>query len=194
MKRTFATVVLATTLVTGLLGTAATAANASSPKLAAMLLSIGQMPTGWSVDNSSGGSGSLGCMSTKGPKPTASAEVEFEGNGGIPALSEQLGTFANAEASYMKVIALAMACKRFAGKLDGHPVTEGTNGLMSFPRFGDQSAAFAATFTLEGATLGVDMIIIRKRGIVMEMNDIDLAPVNVDQLEGFVKKGVAKLP
>jgi hypothetical protein len=44
----------------GLLSSFATAASASPPKLSAVLLSIDQMPTGWTVGPPSG-SGHVGC-------------------------------------------------------------------------------------------------------------------------------------
>jgi predicted secreted protein len=89
-KRTLATITIAAALVaSGLLGAVATAASASPPKLSAMLLSIGQMPTGWSVDNSSGSKMVLGCFTStflepKGIKQTAKATVSFDGNSGLP--------------------------------------------------------------------------------------------------------------
>jgi hypothetical protein len=60
MKSTFATIALALVLPTALLGVAVTA---SSSRLSAQLLIIGQMPTGWRVISASGGGG-LGCMSS----------------------------------------------------------------------------------------------------------------------------------
>jgi hypothetical protein len=94
-----------------------------------MLLSIGQMPTGWSVVNSSG-SGGVGCLANtlepKGIKQTANASVEFEDNGDVPLVNEKLATYTNAKTGYRKVVANLVACKHFSGLLGGQKVTGGT--------------------------------------------------------------------
>jgi len=191
------TVALAAALIVsvGVLGPSATAANASLPKLSARLLSIGQMPTGWSVDNSTGGSG-VGCLAhvlePKGIKQTAKAGVYFEDNGNVPEVSEALATFTNATAAFKKMDANLTACKHLSGKSDGQKVT-GTLGQMSFPHYGNASAAFAASFTTQGMTLAEDQLIVRKGTIVMGIREGNLNSVNVSQFQGFVKKAVAKV-
>jgi hypothetical protein len=197
MKRTLATITLAATFLMpmGFLSVAATAASASSPKLSAKLLSIGQMPIGWSVVSSAGGGGA-GCLSNilepKGIKQTAKASVSFEDNGNVPEVDEALATFTNAKTGYKKIVANLMACKHFSGKSGGQKVT-GTIGQMSFPHYGDASAAFAVSFTVQGTALGEDLLIVRAGSIVMGINEGDLVSVEVSQFQGFVNKAVAKL-
>jgi hypothetical protein len=160
-----------------------------------MLLSIDQIPTGWSVVSSAGGGGA-GCLSNtlepKGIKQTAKASVSFEDNGNVPEVDEALATFTNAKTGYKKIVANLMACKHFSGKSGGEKVT-GTVGPMSFPHYGDASAAFAVSFTVQGAAFGEDLLIVRKGNTVMGINEGDLAPVDVSQFQGFVQKAVAKL-
>jgi len=189
-------IVIALVVPAGLLGTAATAASASPPKLSAMLLSIGQMPIGWSVVSSAGGGGA-GCLANvlepKEIKQTAKASVSFEDNGNVPAVDEGLATFTNAKTGYKQIVANLMACKHFSGKSGGEKVT-GTVGQMSFPHYGDASAAFAVSFTAQGTEFGEDLLIVRVGSVVMGIDEGDLVSVNVIQFQGFVKKAVAKLP
>ena len=196
MKRTLATITIAAALVaSGLLGTVATAASASPPKLSTMLLGIGQMPTGWSVGPASG-SGHVGCygneMEPKGIKQTASASAYFEASGGFPAVDEKLATYTNAKTGYKKAVASLAACKHFSGLLGGDKTT-GTVGQMSFPHYGDASEAFAVNFTVQGTTAYEDLLIVRKGSVVMGIDEGDLVSVDVSQFQGFVKKAIKKL-
>jgi hypothetical protein len=165
MKRTFATIALAATLGLPrcLLGTVATAASASPPKLSAMLLSIGQMPIGWVVYN--GPNTGLGCLANilepKGIKLTAKASLEFEGNGGLPGVIERLATFTNAKTGYKKIVANLTACKRLS-VTTGIQKVSGTVGQMSFPHYGNASEACEASLTLQGMAYGEDFLIVRK--------------------------------
>jgi hypothetical protein len=195
-RRLVLTIAFTTALVlaTGLLGTVATAAGASPPKLKAMLLSIGQMPTGWGVYNEP--SNGLGCLANvlepKGIKQTAKASVEFVDNGSFPAVVERLATFTNAKTAYKKIDANLTACKHLSGTTGGQKFS-GTVGQMSFPHYGNESAAFWANFTIQGAKYGEDLLIVRKGNIVMGIDEGNLAPVTVSQFQGFVKKAIKKV-
>jgi hypothetical protein len=160
-----------------------------------MLLSIDQMPTGWSVGSS--GSSHAGCfgntMEPKGIEQTASASVYFQASDGSQALNEKLATYTNAKTGYKKIVANLAACKHFSGTSGGQKITGGTVGQMSFPSYGNASEAFAVNFTVQGTSFYEDLLIVRKGSIVMGIDEGDLAPVNVSQFQGFVKKAVVKL-
>jgi hypothetical protein len=200
MKRTLLIIAFTAVLVvpTGLLGTVATAASASPPKLTAMLLNISQMPTGWSVEKPSGGKATLGCytdnLMPKGVKQTETASVDFQGKGGFPAVGEKLGTFTNATTGYKEVVANLAGCKHFSGTSGGEKVTGGTVEQMSFPHYGNASDAFVVIFTISGMRFYQDLLYVRKGSIVMAFFEGNLRSVNVSQFQGFVKKAVAKLP
>jgi hypothetical protein len=194
MKR-IATITIAAALVaSGLLGSAVTAASASPPKLPAMLLSVGQMPTGWAVYN--GTSNGLGCLANvlepKGIKQTAKATVSFEASGGLPAVVERLATFTNATTGYKKIDADLTACKHLSGTTGGQKFS-GTVGQMSFPHYGDASVAFAVSLTVQGTAFGEDLLIVRKGSIIMGIAEEDLVSVDVSQFQGFVTKAIKKL-
>ena len=86
-----------------------------------MLLTVDQMPTGWSVDNSPSGSG-IGCfsrpMEPPGIKQTASATVTFADNASLPQVNEKVATYATpATNAFAKVVATLARCKTLTGTL-----------------------------------------------------------------------------
>ena len=173
MKRSFLVIAFTAALValTGFLGTFATSASASPPKLKAMLLSIGQMPTGWSLDNSFGGkvpsvaTRTMRCR--RASSRPRSATANFQGKGGFPAVGEKLATFTNATASYNEAVANLVDCKHFSGTSGGEKVTGGTVEQMSFPHYGNASDAFVVIFTISGMRFYQDLLYVRKGSIVM---------------------------
>jgi hypothetical protein len=189
MKRTIG-VAAAVALSMGMM----TSASASIPKLPGELLSVGQMPTGWSVDNSSSGSGP-GCLANivepKGIKQTSNATVFFAGIGNIPVIEETLATFTNATTAYKKIVATLNGCKHIVVTSGARKGTY-TVGQMSFPHYGNASAAFAVSIVTQVATIGEDFLIVRKGNVVMGMIEADLQ-VDVSQFQGFVVKALAKV-
>ena len=190
MKRTIG-VAVAVALSMGMM----TGASASTPKLSSELLSVGQMPTGWSVDKSSSGSG-IGCLANvlepKGNRQTSHASVFFAGNGNIPVVEEALATFTNAKTAYKQIAATLDGCKHISGTKGGTKVT-GTVGEMSFTHYGNASVAFSESLLIHGTTIGADLLIVRKGNVVMGIQEADLPPVNVSQFQGFVVKALTKI-
>jgi hypothetical protein len=191
MKRTIG-VAVAVALSMGMM---TSAASASTPKLSSELLSIGQMPTGWSVDNSPSGSG-VGCLANilepKGIKQTSYASVAIDDNGNTPLVTEKLSTYSNAKTAYKKIVATLNGCKHASGTSGGVKGT-GTVGQMSFPHYGNASAAFSISIVIQGTTVGEDLLIVRKSNVVMGIAEADIPPVDVSQFQGFVVKALAKL-
>jgi hypothetical protein len=170
-------------------------AFASTPRLSAELRSVSQMPTGWSIDNSSGGSG-IGCLATilepKGIKQTSHAGVALDDNGNTPLVSEKLATYSNAKTAYKKIVATLNGCKHVSGTSGGTKAT-GTVGQMSFPHYGNASAAFSVSLVTQGTTIDDDLLIVRKGSVIMGIQEADLPPVDVSQFQGFVVKALAKV-
>jgi hypothetical protein len=189
MKRTIG-VAVAVALSMGMM----TSASASTPKLSSELLSVGQMPTGWSIDNSSSGSGP-GCLANilepKGIKQTSHATVFFAGSGNIPVIEEALATFTNATTAYKKIVATLNGCKHIIVTTGRRKGTY-TVGQMSFPHYGNASSAFSVSIVAQGTTVGEDFLIVRKGNVVMGMIEADLQ-VDVSQFQGFVVKALAKV-
>ena len=178
-----------------LMGIMTNVASAAQPKLSSELLSVSQMPIGWSVDNSSSGGG-VGCLANilepKGIKQTSYASIDLDDNGNTPVVEERLATYSNATTAYKKIVATLSACKHVSGTSGGVKGT-GTVGQMSFPHYGTTSAAFAVSLLIQGTTLGADLLIVRKGNVVMGIEEVDIPPVDVSQFQGFVVKALAKI-
>jgi hypothetical protein len=160
-----------------------------APTLASMLLTVSQMPIGWSVDNtqSSGSTSCLGkILEPTGIKQTGSATVNFADNGSVPEVGEKLATYAvPASKVFAKIVATIDRCKTLTGTAGGYKMT-GTVGQMSFPRYGDQSAAFAATLTAEELTYGEDVLVVRKGSILFGIAEDSLGSPDLSQFQSFV--------
>lgn len=171
-------------------------ATAGAPNLSRMLLTVRDMPTGWSVDNSPSGSSDVGCLSHLTPigvKKTASAKVAFTLNGQFQELTEGLVTYASpAGKVFEKAVSTLDGCKTLSGTSDGHKVT-GSVGAMSFPRVGDQSAAWSVTLELEGFTAGVDVLIVRKGPVLAVLAAESFGSPDIAQFQRFVRKALAKI-
>jgi hypothetical protein len=160
-----------------------------------MLLTVAQMPTGWAVDNSPGSG--FGCLShllePSGVKQTAYAAVTFADNGSPPQFQERLATYeVPAGRAFAPIVAALSRCRRVSGTKDDRKATA-TIGAMSFPRYGDQSAAFAVSLQTQGISAGEDILIVRKRNVVAGFAESDLGSPDLIQFQGFVRKALAKV-
>jgi hypothetical protein len=169
---------------------------AKTPALASMLLTVTQMPTGWSIDNSSSSPVDLGCLSHLTPigvKKTATAGVAFAFNASLPEFSETLATYATPASSVVrKAVSEIDRCHTITGTTQGHKFT-GTLGAMSFPQYGNQSAAWALSFTLEGITFGDAILAVRKGAIVALFTEGALGSPDLRQFQGFVRKALERV-
>lgn len=104
----------------------------------------------------------------------------------------EAGDFRDARAAFSDIKATIAKCPRFRGTT-GHATVTGSIGAMSFPRLGDQSAAYAASLTIQGQTAGDDMVYVLKGSLVMELQLVDISP-DPSQLDEFANKALAKLP
>jgi hypothetical protein len=187
--------------VVGVLFVVATSANATTramnaPKLGAMLLTVKEMPSGWSVDSSIRGSG-LGCLSSlmepKGIDQTAKATIHFDVKGGPPEVSERLATYSGlGRVAFTKIVAKLNACRYFSGLADGEEYSESV-GQMAFSHYGNQSAAFTSDLNVEGTTLGEDIIIVRKKSVLIGLSESAFGSPDIRQFRGFVGEAFAKV-
>jgi len=168
---------------------------ASTPRLSAELLSVSQMPIGWSTDNSSSGNG-VGCLTTllepKGIKQTSHASITLDVNGNTPLVSEKLATYSNAKIAYKKIVAILSRCKHVSGTSGGIKAT-GIVGEMSFPHYGNASAAFSVSLVIQGTTIDDDLLIVRKVNVVMGIEEADAPPVDISQFQGFIVRALANV-
>jgi hypothetical protein len=158
------------------------------------VLAVKDLPSGWSVNNTAHDN-SPSCYTNplEQVPSTSYAKANFAKGGSLPALSEELGTFASAAGSLATLIKSLNACKSFTVTSNGQSVS-GTMGAASSPTYGDQSAAWTATLTLQGIDVNQGFVIVRKGNYLMLVALGDIGAVDTPSLQGFVAQALNKLP
>jgi hypothetical protein len=196
VKRTFgliATLVVAATMT--LAPTASFASSISASKLTSELLTIGQMPAGWT--SSSTTDDGLGCLhdllEPSGVKQTHSSQAYFLGTvDELPRFDEKIATYANAKTAYKKIIAKINSCHTTDG-LDNGVMVTGTVAPMSFAHFGNASSTYAMTDSDVRGTLHYDYTIVRKGNVVAAFLEGSFPSVVASEYQTLVHAGVSKL-
>lgn len=173
------------------------AAGASTPtqkQLKAKVLSVSNLPAGWSVNNSSSSSsGDQGCLSDvrNPPKHELKATASFA-QGTAPILDEVLGAGPGSKATYSRLNRVLSSCKTYTVSDNGQSETVHI-GAMSFPPVGQQSSAFALTLTVEGINLGGNIVLFKADGITGAVVYADIGTPDITQTEAFVTEAVDKI-
>jgi len=156
-------------------------------------LKVNQLPTGWSQDNSSSNS-TNSCYYNPLWKVqhVGQAQIKFDPSGGTPELIEQLGSYKSGKTAFAHIAAVLNACTSFTEDIDGQAIRANL-GAMSSPTFGNQSAAYTATFNVQGTSIAQDFDIVRNGNIITAVGLADYGSVDVSQLDHFVSEAVSKL-
>jgi hypothetical protein len=165
--------------------------------LKSKLITVSQLPSGWSVDNSSGsGSSSGGCFANTKHIETRGGDVEtsasFE-NGNLPDFTEELAGGRSLSSNFAKIEKYLNNCKK-ASFTDSGTTYSATVGAMSFPTVGSRSAAYQVSFSIKGFTVGIDIVIFQATttmGGVLLYDD--LGQPDVRQLQSFAKLALKNL-
>ena len=173
--------------------------------LEAMLLTIADMPAGWSVDptDSSNGtnesSGMPACLQqldSVGSGPSdPSAEAKFVGSAaGLPAADETIGPFGpDASSTFDEASALLSSCADVSFDTGGQHIS-GTMATLSFPDLGDESAAWRMSFTVQGMPLSIDLALVRRGDLGVLVSAAYLGSADPRFLQTMATKALAKLP
>lgn len=170
------------------------ATTPTKAQLKAKVLSISNLPAGWSVDNSSPtGSSDQGCLSDvrNPPKHELKASVSFA-QGNAPILNEVLGAGPGSKATYSKLNRVLSSCKTYTVTDNGQSETVHV-GAMSFPSVGQQSSAYALTLTVDGINLGGNIVLFKVDGITGAVVYADIGSPDITQTEAFVTEAVDKV-
>jgi hypothetical protein len=198
MRRLGGVVLVIQIAVIGVLVTPASPAIAATrSQVAAKVLSLQDMPTGWSVDNSRGGGASdiggclKGLVAIKKPvKGIQRVKVAYH-YGAFPALQEIIEAGPGTEARYRKFTGILNGCKTFGFTADGNRIT-GTVGAMSFPTVGASSRAYALSLTTQGQTVGIDLVFFKVGQFDGELLYGDISP-DPNTIHGFATEAVDKI-
>jgi len=189
-----AAVLLASSITTGSVSAATTYSKA---KLRSLLLTVSDLPSGWSIDNSSsnGNGPTPSCLSAyEHLRPNLTrADVEFWQDGSAPVFLE--GVVAGGDDAHLYY---ARATKALAGCSSISFTTQGLtlHGHMtglSVPKVGNESRAYAFRFTFQGIPLFMDIDILRQGELVGTTIFVDLGSSESGTFTQLTREAVNKL-
>src|SRR5579871_3127547 len=186
MRRTLRVLVVITCVGAFALATAPTADAISKAQLRSKLLGVSDLPTGWSVDNSSASPTQLGgCLSGINQVGKQRGETKVQAkfvNGTSPYFFEGLTSGPYAAADYQRFHQVFAKCRSLTISSEGTTIRLSV-GAMSFPRIGSRSAAWALTGSYQDITLGLDFVEFRVKNIAGLVGYFDVGPPDVTQLQ-----------
>jgi hypothetical protein len=156
-----------TTTAANVTTTLATPKPPNAATLSTQLLSVGDLPAGWSTSpSSSGGPSSIvGCtVPSFKQNEAARAEGGFRGSSsGIPAVSETLASFSGelAQAGFTSGSNSLNACKSFSLSADGTTFRGTARGISLGTSFGNESAAWQLVINATGLHVVIDEVAVR---------------------------------
>jgi hypothetical protein len=178
---------LALTFGTTVLAFSAAPAGAKNLPLKPLLLTVNELPTGWTVGHSSTLSG---CGQPKGVKVIQDVSASFSDGGNLQ-LAEQFKVYSIAvDAAYRKVLVPLDRCTH-EKLVEGGKSLTASFGQMSLRRFGNQSEAFDARVDRKGATTNIYEVVIRSGNIIVTITE---RGTDLGRLENFTKLALSKLP
>jgi hypothetical protein len=181
--------------------TPAGAPTSAPPNVTAQLLTLADLPAGWSVDNSSGSSTSSlkGCNTNSldlKQQEIARSDASFKNGTSLPAIKEIIAAFstsARASSAYGESTQAVNACKTFAITDDGHTFN-GNVGQMSLgTSYGDKTTAYQFTVDVQGFSLGIDIVAVLKGSEVMAFEYADLGTPDLQTVNSLVGMAASKL-
>jgi hypothetical protein len=157
------------------------------------LLSISNMPTGWSVDDSINSSSSIPCLKPiKSPtKDQVKASVAYE-DGSLPEIQEVVAAGHGVVASYKKLNHVLEDCKSFTYSSGGKKIT-GNIGPLLFPNVGAHSNAYAINLNVQGASVGADIVVFETGRYVCAVLYENIGVPDLGQARAFVNEAVSRL-
>lgn len=175
------------------------AASTASTNLKTALLTVTDLPAGWSTEQSSdSGGGPASCPAlNNGPwkKLPQSADADFSQGQAGPYLLEELaaGGSDQVSAALQSFANATSTCSHFTGK-SGNDTLDFTLAALSFPKYADATYAFAMTIKSGmGLSAAGDVIVVRKGSVLVEVTMFGFGSMPVSQVEDVVNKAVSKV-
>lgn len=174
------------------------AAATATPDLKAALLTVTDLPAGWSTYQSSNGdNGPASCPAlNNGPwkKLPQLADAGFSQGQTGPFLLEELASGGSDQvlAALQSFANATSTCSHFTGK-SGSDTLDFTLAALSFPKYADATYAFAMTIKSgTGLSAGGDVVVARKGSVLVEVTVFGFGSMPVSQVEDLVGKAVSK--
>jgi hypothetical protein len=165
-------------------------------RLHSRLLSVADLPAGWSSAATSGNAVKLTntpCLSglAKHPKGWTYQAAGFVEGKTIPNVGEVLATGAQAEHVWQRFGDDLSACRSATLVLGGTKV-QATVHPLAFPQVGRSSSAYAWAFTIAGIRIGFDLVLFQTGRYGGYVSYADLGAPLSSTVEAFARAAVAK--
>lgn len=170
-----------------------------APDLTAELLSLSDLPAGWSAVGSSD-SGEPKCLDTvrSDLNAVSKAEATYVGaSSGLPDLEESLAYVPGKGQSDMLAVSRVLSGCGHVSVTQGGQTLTGTLRSLSFPAVADQSSAYQVTLsgTVSGqsVTLVFEIVVFRRADTVAIILYANPGAPDIQALKPLVRKAVAKV-
>jgi hypothetical protein len=179
-------------LVGSVIAAALVAAPVGASVLTAHMLSVTNMPVGWSATpKPSSGLMSVPCLSafSRAPRDEV-AKAQFS-PGAVPVVFEELATDEAGRRRWSLLGAKLAKCQTFTYS-HGAKADKGTVGAISLPTVGTASKAFAMTLSLTGVTADIDLVLFHAKPFYGLVGYGDVGAQNITAVEAFANEAAAK--
>lgn len=166
----------------------------SSVNLKSELLSLSQLPKHW-VAASAEDPELPGCNATAFPTnhtTLASTTFDYGALKGFPQIVEVLAIYENVDKAFDSLAAGLNDCKNAKGSKNGKPFAT-TVSKLAFSSYGDQSAAYQGSVRFSGFSFAVDVLIVRKGKVLLELQEGNTSTVSTSAFHGLATTAVRKL-
>jgi pimeloyl-ACP methyl ester carboxylesterase len=183
-------VLTATTVLTSGCG-----GNSTQSALQGRLLTVADLPAGWSATPASPGSvqTSAPCLSslTANPSGWTYAIAAFVQGTAIPTLSEVLATGPQAQQRWQSLGQALARCRTATLTIAGQK-SRATIQPLSFPQVASMSSASAWAFTISGIRIGFDLVLFETGAYTGYLTYADLGPPAQATVQAFADAAVTK--
>lgn len=174
-------------------------AQRTEAELRAALLTVTDLPAGFTVDTSpESASTTSGCEQLDALKRQGGSELEARFTKGSygPFVSETLKQGPSEAATHDALVKMSGAlsqCRTFSTKADDGSTVTMKLGPLSFPKLGDETFALRMTADSQGLTLAGDMVVIRQDAVGILITNLAFGTVDTQLTETVAHTAVAKL-
>lgn len=167
-------------------------AGASGSKLNTKLLTVSELPAGWSATYSgSSAPGPCGLSVFRASTKAGKRATASFADGSSTALEEGLAT-GSGELKRWRTLSHNLSTCHQTSLTEQGKMAKLTIGAMSFPKVSRTSRAFALTLTVTGINLGFDVVLFRAAKLEGFVGYGTVGSPDVTTVEAFVKAAVDK--
>jgi hypothetical protein len=165
-------------------------AKAPTETLRGKALSLADLPSGWSVADSTR-TRSFGCKGPKVLNHEKEVRVTFQ-DVALPIMTEDLEVGSLTARTYLQAVADYALCKTFRVRSNGAEIV-GSQSKLLFPEVGSESRAFAYSYIANGRRFSIELVTFRYSHYVGTLDIVGVGPPNVPLLMELARCAIEKL-